>query len=193
MKLSILIPTVTARVPTFFNNITIELEKQIKESGRNDVEVLGFYDNKTRSVGEKRNGLIQLATGEFLTFVDDDDRIASNYINSIMKTLDEKPDADCVVYDVICTINKGKPIYCRYSIDYEYNWDKVNNKWFGKPSHTMVWKSEIAKKYIFIDKNYGEDTEWVLRAYKDIKKEVKIHSVLYFYDFNDKTTETRLK
>jgi len=189
IKLSILIATVPSRIRNFYPDLLDSINKQIRD--RDDVEIIGFYDNKKRTVGEKRNELLKLAQGDFLTFVDDDDRIADDYIISILDCINKNPDADCIVFDCITTIDgdKDNQTYSKYSINYEYN--QTGNQWRGKPAHTMVWKSSIAKKHTYIDKNYGEDIDWVKRACLDIKNEVRIDKVLYYYDFNNSTTETR--
>ena len=191
IKLSILIITVPSRINSFYPNLLNCLNKQIGD--RTDIEVLGLYDNKKRSVGEKRNALLKLAQGEYLTFIDDDDRIDDTYIESIMATLNSNPAADCVVFDCITIINGNNidKTYSKYSIKYEYG--QVGNQWRGKPAHTMVWRAEIAKRHIYVNKNYQEDVDWVKRACLDIKNEVRIDKTLYYYDYNDKTTETREK
>jgi glycosyltransferase involved in cell wall biosynthesis len=188
IKFSILIATVPSRTNTFYPRLLGMLHKQIE--GRDDVEIIGLYDNKKRSVGAKRNALLNLAQGQFLTFIDDDDRVSDDYIKSIMDTINTNPDADCIVFDCITTINDNeRTVYSKYSINYEYS--EVGNQWRGKPAHTMVWKADIAKKHIYASQNYGEDVDWVKRACQDIKKEVRIDKTLYFYDFNVHTTETR--
>jgi len=191
MKLSILIPTLPSRI-VCFNRLINHIQQQISTSSSEDkVEILALLDNKKHSVGDKRNMLLDLATSDFITFVDDDDRLSNNYIAKILETIELNFDSDCIVYDVICTIDSGKPIYCKYGIEYEYNWDVPNNKWFGKPAHTMIYNSKIAKKHRYKSINFGEDSDWVKRACLDIKKQTRINEVLYFYDHNTKTTETR--
>jgi len=187
VKLSILVPSVPSRLTTFFPRLIQQLEKQV--GARSDIEILGFYDNKRRTVGEKRNALLQLARGEYLTFIDDDDRVADDYIASIMDTLAVHPEADVVVFDCITTIDNKSTTYSKYSINYEYG--QTGDQWRGKPAHTMVWRSAIAKKHMYPNQNYGEDVNWVVRACADVRHEVRIDKTLYFYDFNSQVTETR--
>jgi hypothetical protein len=77
-------------------------------------------------------------------------------------------------------------------MDNRGDWRKkpVMDQWRGKPAHTMVWNSKIAKQCTFIDANTGEDYDWVKQACKFIIKEVRIDRLLYFYDgVLDKTYE----
>ena len=190
MKFSILILTLPSRINSFFPKITEHLQSQI--GNRNDIEILALYDNKRRSVGEKRNALLDLARGKYLTFIDDDDRVSDDYISSIMKVIDNE-NTDCIVFDCMCTINNQIKRYCKYGIEYNYTCTKDHpvQQWTGKPAHTMVYRSEIAKKYRYPEKNRGEDMSWVSQACLDIKKQSRIDKLLYYYDFNKSTSETR--
>ena len=186
IKLSILVCTVPSRLGYFYPRIMKHLLQQTAD--RDDVEILGLFYNKKRTIGSKRQGMVNLAQGQYLTFIDDDDRIADDYIELIMKTLYDHPDVDCVVYNVICNINNSFDKLCKYGIEFEYGDINGGLEWRGKPAHTMVYKSSIAKNHLFMDMNRGEDVNWVVRACKDIVSQVRIDKVLYYYDANYSTT-----
>lgn len=187
IKLSILIMTVSSRFETFCPKLLREIERQC--NGREDVEILCLYDNKKRTTGAKRNSMIQISKGEYITFIDDDDRIDEQYVQHIMDTLHNNPIADCVVFDCITHINGNYECLSKYGVEFEYG--QKGDQWRGKPAHTMVWKSSIVRKHAYQDLKSGEDIEWVCRACVDIKNQVRIDKVLYYYDYNEKTTETR--
>lgn len=191
ITLSILVSTVPSRLPFYYPRIMKSLLNQVGD--RKDIEIIGLFDNKIRSVGAKRDALLQLASGKFLTFIDDDDRIEDCYIENIMNTIATDPDADCIVYNVLCSVNGAKPFLCKYGIEFSYGKIKGGTEWRGKPAHTMVWRSSLAKLHRFSDMKHGEDVDWVLRAITGIKKQVRIDKVLYHYDANYRTTsETAL-
>lgn len=191
MKLSILIPTVPTRVERFFPKITTHIDRQISNLGRKDIELLGLLDNRVMTIGEKRNRLLDMARGEFLVFIDDDDRVHDEYVESVISALDNNPNADCVVYDSICYVGNVE-YYCKYGTEYEYTklepWSYENTRrprkenWFGKPAHTMVYRSTLAKRSRFPSLNAGEDFDWVAKTWPLIKKQVRIDKVLYYYD-----------
>jgi Glycosyl transferase family 2 len=52
-----------------------------------DVELLYLLDNRRRSVGAKRNALLGAATGEYVSFVDDDDQVANDYVQKIYREI----------------------------------------------------------------------------------------------------------
>ena len=190
-KLSILIPSVPSR-KTQMIELLDSLENQLLSLGRsNDVEILVFYDNKLRTVGAKRNDLLYLAKGEYLAFIDDDDNVSDSYFKMILEVLDTGAEIDCLVFDQICTINDGPEMLCKYGIEYEYNDARPPDTWTGKPAHTMVWKSSLAKEILFKEKNVGEDMDWVHDASVRIVNQSRIDAALYYYKFNLAITETR--
>lgn len=183
MKFSILIPSLPSRLRTFLPRLMDVLEPQLTS----DVELLILTDNRQRSVGAKRNELLRMATGEYLAFIDDDDLVhLSEYVSSILGAMD---GSDCIVFDQTVTINDSAPKLCKYGIEYDYT--DTPELWTGKPAHTMVWKSELAKLCKFPEINYSEDMDWVSQAWPLIKSQTRIDKILYYYEFNRRTSETR--
>lgn len=190
MKLSILILTLPSRRKTFLSNLLDILEPQVAQ--HNNVELLVLYDNKKRSVGEKRDSIISIANGEYIVFIDDDDIVTENYVSDIITCLNENPDTDCVVFDTICTIDDGIPIHCKYGIEYNYNNNATGNGfWTGKLAHTMVYNKKLVLSASFGRMNVGEDFHWVSQVHTKIKNQSRIDKVLYYYKMNNSTTETR--
>ena len=197
MKLSILIPSLPIRTGNFLYRILEELDYQIGELERGDIELLVFTDNKMQSIGKKRNDLIGLSTGDFIVFVDDDDRVSPDYVSSIIKTIDENKDADCIVFDSLCTISnslddnvKSYSFPCKYGIEFEVKGHTETTPWYGKPAHTMVWNRKIMEKHAFPDLIRKEDIVWVESAWRDIKNQVRIDKILYFYDYDAATSQS---
>lgn len=48
--------------------------------------------------GEVRNKLIQLATTDWVCFLDDDDTLRSHHMDTLSKELTVNPDADCIIF-----------------------------------------------------------------------------------------------
>jgi glycosyltransferase involved in cell wall biosynthesis len=86
--LSCLIPTIPERRTTFLPRFLTELERQ---TAGLPVEILTFYDNQQRSVGEKRNTLLREAKGKYIVYLDDDDEIAPDFIAEIMEVIYNEP------------------------------------------------------------------------------------------------------
>jgi glycosyltransferase involved in cell wall biosynthesis len=181
IKLSILVPTVPSRIELFYVKLMKELLRQI-EPYKNEIELISLFDNKKRSIGKKRQEMINLSQGEYIVFIDDDDRISDDYINQIMTKLSENPNTDCVVFDSICRVNGEIDKLCKYGIEFEYGDINDGLEWRGKPAHTMVYATNIVKTHQYTDMGHGEDYDWVKRAYLDISNQSRIDKVLYYYD-----------
>jgi len=98
MKLSILIPTLSGRTEQCLSLVDRLLDQIEKNSY--PVEVVTLYDEGQKSIGTKRNELIQMAKGEYVCFVDDDDDITSNYIELLMEGINKGVDC-CSLRGVI--------------------------------------------------------------------------------------------
>lgn len=186
IKLTVLVPTVPSRLTTYYPRLMKQLLHQTKTY--DNIELISFFDNKKRSIGKKRDEMLDLVQGEYVVFIDDDDRISEDYISEIMTALQNNLNVDCVVFNCICCVDGGPPKLCKYGVEFEYGDILGGKEWRGKPAHTMVYKSSIAKNHHFSDMKNCEDTDWVKRACLDIKTQVRIDKVLYHYDANYATT-----
>jgi len=188
IKLSILVATIPNRLNNYYLILMNNLIEQVKPY--DDVELISFFDNKKRTIGKKRNDMVKAAQGEYIVFIDDDDRISPDYVKEIMTALYENPNTDCVVFDVISSTNGGIPVFSKYGIEYNFGYVQIENRleWRSLPTHIMVYKSEISKKYGFDDVSSVEDTNFIIHAFRDIKEQTRINKILYFYDANYATT-----
>ncbi len=184
MKLSILICTTTTRVSNYLPRIINILEAQ---KGR-DVEIIYLGDNKTRSVGKKRNDLISLAQGDYISFVDDDDTVSEDYIRCILGEIKFNPDV--IVFRAFRHQDGAKDRVVRYSVNYQTD-QNLPGEYRRIPNHLNVWKRSLIQDIKFKEINYGEDSEWALRCKPLIKSQREISKILYNYWFNSKTTETQ--
>lgn len=177
IKLSILIPSVPERM-THLQRIVDDLYKQ---SLNKPVEILVFLENKKRTTGAKRNILLEQAQGEYVVFVDDDDRVESNYVETLLTTIEENHGADCIVFDVLVNFNGEFTKICKYGKEYRHSEDA--KFYYRKPNHLMCYAKRIAGKHQYRNVSYGEDDEWGRRASAEIENQVRIPSVMYYYDF----------
>lgn len=195
MKLSILITTITERVDSHFPRLVTALMKQIGD--RKDIEILGFLDNRRRTVGVKRQDLLEMAKGEYLVYFDDDDTPADDYIDSIMAILDGQPSAqvDSVVFKVRYKhLGTGKQLLCEYDKDFKGRAIGKDGIWRGPSCHIHVTRSDVAKSVRWLERPPGKqwniDAIWSDAVAAKLQHQVKIDKVLYFYNFNPSTSET---
>src|SRR5665213_3420706 len=129
MKLSILICSLQKRL----NQLALLAEHLQKQAEGKPVEILWLGDNKTMSVGEKRNKLLAMAKGDYVCFVDDDDWVADDYIESILKGAEQKPD--CICFDAVYSTDEGDTIPVHYSVNNILNVDEPGKPRLRVPNH----------------------------------------------------------
>ncbi len=64
------------------------LQGTIAQQNDGSVEHLVIFDNCKRSVGLKRQACLDIARGDYIAFVDDDDDISADYISRIREAID---------------------------------------------------------------------------------------------------------
>lgn len=188
MKLSILVPSVAERRNTFLPKSLDMLYGQLEALPLEDqkqVEIIYLIDNKTMMLGDKRNLMVDMAKGQYIAFVDCDDRISSDYISSLLEGI--KSGADAVVFLAEVSLNGNTPKICRYSKDYgrDYN---TENEYHRLPNHIPCIRKEISKKASFPSLKRAEDSGYAKLLRPHIRTEHKIDKVLYYYDYNDMST-----
>ena len=171
-----------------------------------DIELLYLMDNRRMSVGAKRNLLLGAARGEYLSFIDDDDMVADDYVKRIYGAFawckKQAHTTDVVCFPQRATLVQEQVIHeCRYSLTYAKREPKrvlaatANPRvfnWTGPPAHTMIWRREIAQSARFPDKQFGEDCDWVDAVCARAETEYQIEGEpLYAYIYNSQTTATR--
>jgi hypothetical protein len=180
MKLSILICTMPQRA-AMFNAIHTKLLHQIEQSAKGEVEVL-FNGRTDVSTGHKRNLLMQLAQGEFVVFVDDDDDVYDYYVSEIVKTINENPDIDCIGTNGIISFDGNNPKQWFISIAYKY-WYESANVYYRTPNHISPIRKTIAASIPFPNIYRGEDSAFSLAIYPLLTKEAIIKKPIYHYRF----------
>jgi glycosyltransferase involved in cell wall biosynthesis len=188
--LSILIPSIPSRIDKM-KRLFDRLQAQV-DVGKYDVEVLSFLDNKKRSVGLKRDALVQLAQGKYCAFVDDDDEVYDCYVHELAFAAKAR-DVDVIVFNEHCTINNGNIFTVRFGLEYpNEEAHMVKGRWADvtrKPWHPCAWRTSIAQSERFSDASYGEDWHWCKRLIPKAKTQHRINAVISRYDFNNVTTE----
>lgn len=185
-KLSILIAALDFR-KEMLDKLREKITKQseaVTDPQQSDpnVEIVWLSDDgTTMSVGEKRNRLLAMASGEYVAFVDDDDDIADTYVADMLKALEEKPD--CVTFKGLVTTDGKNPEEFRFDMNYDHNtWARdANGVHMRCPSTWCAIKSSIAKGVKFMDIYCAEDRVWAIMLYPLLQSQVYIDKHLYFY------------
>jgi len=197
IKFSVLILSIPSRNESLMAAMK-QLQEQADATGQGKaVEILVLLDNRSKSIAEKRNDLLQAARGKYIAFLDDDDAISKEYMSKILHAVDEYDGVDCISFNQWCTIN-GEPMNVEFGIGNPHGhlW-RDEDGFLGDikrpPYHMCVWRREIAQSETF-NPVYGangqssEDVDWLMRLYPKVQTEHHIPDALHGYIYNSQTT-----
>lgn len=186
-RLAILIATIEDRKEQF-KELKLKLDSQI-----NDGEIILVFDcdNKEKSIGKKRQNLLEFAKGmgcEWIVFFDDDDLPSENYIQLILDTINSNPDIDCIGINGTMTTNGANPQTWCHVLGETWREGKPNEKFtYYRPIiHFNPVKLELALKAGFKDMRYGEDRDYSDRLNPLLKKMAYIEQPLFHYNYSNK-------
>jgi hypothetical protein len=188
--LSILIPSITQRFTTHLLSLIIELERQINLlENPNDVELIVFMDNKRRSIGHKRQGVLDLAKGLFIAYVDDDDKPDELYVQKSVQAIKENAWVDVITFNQWVVLNDAPPISLTFKLGHP-TYDEISDAFpIRPPFHVCFWRRDLVKDCKFPDTMYGEDAVWVEQANKLAKTSYHIDHHMMTYIFNSNVTQ----
>jgi glycosyltransferase involved in cell wall biosynthesis len=190
ITLSILICSVdTEERQNELKKLINELHRQISKNYAEEIiEIIVDTDNMIKSVGQKRNDLIEKARGEFICFIDDDDFISENYLSTILYHLNSGIDILLIAIEHIENgVNKPKIIPSLY-ID---NLNTGEAVFKTNHFHLCPHKKSIAQNVLFECVNFAEDMLYSQKMVKHINNYFLISEPIYIYFDNLQKSLTR--
>ena len=175
-KLSILIPSLNERKNSF-DVLKADIADQV---GNRQVEILSLCDDGQLSIGQKRNMLLVQSTGEYVTFVDDDDTVSPDYVEKILKALSPNPDCCSLTGEIVFSDGYSRPFI--HSLRYD-RWvdDHEGKVYYRPPNHLNTVRRSIALQVKFPPLNNGEDRAFSMGIRPFLKTEEWIEGVIYNY------------
>lgn len=173
MKLSILICTIPAR-QTMLHTLKASL---VQQQNGCDVEILS--DDQPGTIGAKRQRLLEAATGDYVTFIDDDDDINPQYIKLIFDNM----GCDVIGFEGEITTNgRNKK---RFTISKEHPYEERGGVYYRYNNHLSPIRREIALAIGYKDISFAEDFDYAMRLKESglIKTEKYIYTPMYFYRY----------
>lgn len=196
MILSILIPVLPKRYAIFMRLLE-ELQRQVnymhsKHSDLGLIEILfddapSFLDGG-KSIGGKRNALRQKAIGKYSVFLDDDDDIAPNYIETLVRLAQH--DKDIITFRCMFK-NDTYWALLNMSLVNKVNEETNPHSVIQRtPWHVCAIKTEITRKENFDDAlNHNEDFTWMEKILPHVTSEAHTDVILTQYNHSAKGSE----
>jgi glycosyltransferase involved in cell wall biosynthesis len=196
--LSILIPTIPERNEKFtalYNEIMRQKTAfDTFHSSVGELEIVvnagvKFLDGGL-SIGKKREALVKEANGEYLCFLDDDESISPNYVETLMRLC--KQGADVCTFRAIV---KMETFWSVLDMRLVYNFnDQLNPDYTVRrpPWHVCPMRSKYAKMFHFQDINAAEDFEWMKKVLLRCTTEAHTDKVIFQYNHKSESESDKI-
>jgi len=139
------------------------------------------------SIGKKRQKLVEQAEGKYLCFLDDDDEIAPNYVETLVRMCIKNKDVvtfrNFTTTDFYWTLID---MSLHHKQDEEATPERIVKR---RPWHICPVRSRFAKQFQFPDINYYEDSVWVDNVFRLCRTEEHTDQILSSYRHSSKTSE----
>lgn len=127
------------------------------------VEIVEDAHGRNIPTGLKRNEMIKQAKGEWVVFVDDDDKVEPDYVHSILEALKQNPDVVTFQGTYLDACNPTRTVIdwtIKLGEKYEARTQDGKYQMFRWPNHLAVIRKSIAGSVQFPHIWQGEDFEW---------------------------------
>jgi hypothetical protein len=149
------------------------------------IQVCISYDNREKTIGKKRQELLQEASGKYFSFIDDDDLVTQAYFEDALATISGEFH--------VCRL-RGQMNEYTFTHSIENTLDMpmcIGDVFIRPPNHLNVMMTDIGHLISFKNVIHGEDLDWAIRLAQTgwLKKEyqsdpARIH---YIYNLGDRT------
>jgi hypothetical protein len=187
---TILIASIAGREASLKKLLESIHEKRNRICPELEIQVTVAYDNKEKSIGLKRQSLLESALGKYLSFIDDDDDVTDAYFEDALETIRGK-------YDV-CRL-RGQISQFTFTHSLETTLDSKMSKdgiFTRPPNHLNVMLATAAKFIKFGNAVSGEDLDWTVRLAQSgfLTKEYQpdINRIHYIYNLGDRVITERV-
>ncbi len=196
--LSVLVPTIWERMESC-QRLVEELYRQVWALPRGAaVEICVRRDQRgAQPVGAKRNAMLLHSNGRYVAFVDDDDRVAPDYLSSILAAIDATPGVDCVTFAGEFRQDGGPASLFDFDLAHKAHINRPGGVMDRMVNHLCPVRRDLALDAQFPLANRSEDTAYAQRLLPLLKNQAVCRDeagkkkILYFYDFSPAHSATQ--
>ncbi|MGC6768403.1 glycosyltransferase [Enterococcus sp. LJL51] len=151
------------------------LEKYAAE----DERIKLIFREKNGHISEATNSALEIATGDYVGFMDNDDELAPNALYEIAKALNKDPKIDFFYTDEDKVTAEGK----RFDAFFKPNWNQQLILQHNYITHFVVLKRELLDRVggLRTEYNGSQDYDFVLRATEAASSIHHIEGILYHW------------
>lgn len=162
------------------------VDETIKEYARKDPRIVYHFDQQNSGIAINTNKAIQLATGEYVGFLDHDDKLAVNALFECVKKINHS-HPDIIYSDEDKISEDGKKHFCPH---YKPDWSPDLLRSYNYICHFLVVKSELLYKVNFIRTGVdgSQDYDLILRLSNLTNSIEHIPKILYHWRVHKNST-----
>lgn len=190
LMLSVLIPSIPDReemLSALLAKVAVQIRYcQKTHPSLGDFEILiddsnGFLEGGP-TIGGKRQGLLESAKGLYVCFLDDDEDISPDYLETLLRLCAQDRD--------VCTFRSFVKVKDFWSLvdmrlgnpNEQLTGDKIVKR---SPWHVCPVRKTFAEKYKFPETNYGEDFNWFGKVLTHCFNEAHTDRIIHNYNHGD--------
>ena len=146
-----------------------------------DDRVKYIHLNKNEGIVGNTNQALKLATGDFIAFVDHDDKLKDNCMYEVVKTINENPNVEFIYTDDDKIVDStNKEIDPQFKLNFSKDMLYANNY----ICHLSIFRKELVDKIGLLNEKYegAQDYDYILRTIENISNEnniIHIPKILY--------------
>lgn len=144
-----------------------------------------FLD-ENKGISENTNQAIEMATGDYIAFLDHDDCLPPFSLYEIVKTINENPEVEFMYSDEDKIDEKGERFEPYFKPDFSPETLECHNY----ITHLVVVKKSLLEKVGKLDSRFcgAQDFDFVLRVTENTKNIVHISKILYHWRAHQNST-----
>lgn len=151
-------------------------QKIIEDFAQRDPKKILFYSQKNSGISVTRNKGIEYSKGKYIFFIDNDDFISENYIETFI-TQAENENADMVIGGYKRIEEKGRLLHSFLLKNTEWDAFRLQAPW----ARVYRKKFLLENNLIFLDTKVGEDSSLNIPAAIFAKKIITINYAGYYW------------